>query len=63
MDLAVAGALEFLVDDVVHARAGVDERGRDNGEAAALLDVARGTEEPLWTLECIGVDPAGENLA
>src|SRR6478672_10299072 len=43
--LAVAGALELLVDDVVHARAGVDEAGGDDRERATLLYVPRGTEE------------------
>src|SRR5262245_37050479 len=32
MNLAIAGALELLVDDVVHARAGVDQRGRQDRE-------------------------------
>src|SRR5688500_3799621 len=37
VDLHVAGALELLVDHVVHAAAGVDERGGDDGERAAFL--------------------------
>src|SRR5688572_5873670 len=47
VDFRVAGALELLEDDVVHARAGVDERGRDDGQGTALLDVARRAEEAL----------------
>src|SRR5476651_551649 len=43
--LHIAGALEFLVDHVVHARAGFDQRGGDDGQRAAFLDVARGAEE------------------
>ena len=43
----VAGALELLEDDLVHARAGVDQRGGDDGQRAALLDVARRAEEAL----------------
>src|ERR1044071_2582452 len=35
--LQVAGALELLIDYVVHAAAGVDERGGDDGERAAFL--------------------------
>src|SRR6516162_4897663 len=63
VDLAVAGALELLVDDIVHLRAGVDQRGGENGETAALLDVARRAEEALRALQCVGVDAAGEHLA
>jgi hypothetical protein len=40
-DLAVPGALELLEDNLVHARAGLDQRGADDREAAALLEVAR----------------------
>src|ERR1700751_551655 len=63
VDLAVAGALELLVDDIVHLRAGIDERRRQDGETAALLDVARRAEEALGALQCVGVDAAGEDLA
>src|SRR6185437_8765293 len=38
VDLAVARALELLEDDLVHARAGVNERRGDDGQRAALLD-------------------------
>jgi len=47
MDFHVAGALELFVDEFVHAAAGLDQAGRENGEASALLGVARGTEELL----------------
>src|SRR5512133_3450124 len=62
-DLHVAGPLELLEDHLVHARAGGDERGRDDGERAALLRLARGAEEPLGALEGAGVDAAGERAA
>src|SRR5262245_57725524 len=47
VDLHVAGALEFLEDHLVHPAAGVDERGAHDGEATAVLDVARRAEEFL----------------
>src|SRR6185436_11943218 len=51
MYLAVARALELLVDHVVHLGPRVDEsRGQDR-EAAAFLDVARGAEEALRALQ------------
>src|SRR3974390_3298023 len=56
VDLGVAGALELLVDHVVHARAGVDQRGRDDRQRAALLDVARRAEEALRALQRVRVD-------
>ena len=63
VDLHVAGALELLVDHVVHPRAGVDQRGGDDRERAAFLDVARGAEEALRPLQRVGVDAAGQHLA
>src|SRR6267154_2767438 len=62
VDLAVAGALELLVDDVVHLRARVDERRGENREAPALLDVTGGAEEALGTLQRVGVHAAGQHL-
>ena len=62
-DFGIAGALELLEDHLVHARAGVDERRRDDGERAALLDVARGAEEALGPLQRVGVDAARQHLA
>ena len=47
VDFHVAGALELLEDHFVHARAGVDQRGGDDGQRAALLDVAGRAEEAL----------------
>src|SRR5258706_9563299 len=63
VDLQVAGALEFLVDHVVHATAGVDERRGDDGERAAFLDVPRRAEKALGFLQRVGVDAAGQHLA
>ena len=63
MDFEVAGALEFLVDHIVHTATGVDQRGSDDGQAATLLDVARGTEESLRLLQRVGIDTAGQHLA
>src|SRR5262245_32906407 len=62
VDLHVPGAFELLEDDLVHAAAGVDERGADDGEAPTLLDVARGAEELLRTSQRVGVDAAGQDL-
>ncbi len=63
MDFHVAGALELLVDHVVHPRAGVDQRRGDDGQRAAFLDVARRAEEALGALQRVGVDTAGQHLA
>src|SRR5690606_1995939 len=62
-EVGVAGALELFEDDFVHARPGVDQRRRDDGERAATLDVARRAEEALGLLERVRVDTAGEDLA
>ena len=63
VDFQIAGTLELFVDDVVHAAAGVDQGGGDDGQRTAFLDVARGAEEALRLLQGVGVDAAGEHLA
>ena len=63
MDFRVAGAFEFFKDDVVHARAGVDQSRGDNRERPAFLDIARRAKKSLGSLERVGVDTARENLA
>src|ERR1700687_4381505 len=62
-DFHVAGALELLEDDVVHAAAGFNQSGGDDGERTALFDVAGGAEEALGTLQGVGVHAAGEHFA
>jgi len=56
-ELAVAGPLELFVNDVVHARPGVDQAGADDRERAALLDVSGGAEEALGGYRAIGSSP------
>ena len=63
MDLHVPRALELLEDDLVHAAAGVDEGGGQDGQAAAFLDVAGGAEEALRLMQRVGVHAAGQDLA
>jgi hypothetical protein len=63
VQLAVAGALELLEDDLVHLRAGVDQRRADDRQAAALFDVAGGAEEALRLLQGVGIDTTGQDLA
>ena len=63
VDLHVAGALELFVNHVIHLRAGVDQGGGEDGQRAALLDVARRAEEALGPLQGIGVHAAGQHLA
>src|SRR6266498_1427833 len=62
-DLHVPGGLELLEDDLVHARAGVHQRGRQDRQRAAVLDVAGRSEEALGRVQGRGVDTAGQDLA
>ena len=63
IDFHVAGAFELFEDHVVHAAAGIDQRGGDDRERAAFFDVARGGEEPPRALQGVGVDTAGKHFA
>src|SRR6266850_7829916 len=63
VNFAVAGAFEFLVDDVVHLGAGVDQRRGEDGQAAAFLDVARGAEEALGPLQGVRIHATRQHLA
>src|SRR5580692_10984290 len=61
--LHVAGALELLEDDLVHPGAGLDQGRGQDGQRAAVLDVARRTEEPLGRVQRGGVHATGEDAA
>ena len=62
-DLHVAGALELLEDHLVHLRAALDEGGGEDGQRAAVLDVAGGAEELLRRVERRRVDTTGQDPA
>ncbi len=51
VQLHIARALEFLVDNVVHARAGLDQRGSEYGYAAAFLDLYKRNAKRLEQAE------------
>ena len=59
VELHVPSSLELLEDHLVHLRAGVDQRGREDGERPALLDVSGGTEEALGLVERRRVEAPG----
>nr|GEU28109.1 hypothetical protein [Tanacetum cinerariifolium] len=61
--LHVAGTLEFFVDHVVHARAGFDQRGGDDGQRTAFFDVTGSAEETFRALQRVGVHTTGQHLA
>ena len=46
-DFAVAGAFELFEDHFVHPAAGIDQRGGDDRQRTALLDIPGCTEEAL----------------
>ncbi|GIW80907.1 MAG: hypothetical protein KatS3mg105_2714 [Gemmatales bacterium] len=63
MQLHVAGAFEFLEDDLIHSASGVNESSREDGKAAAVFDVTGRTEKTLWFLHGIGVETAAEQFS
>ena len=63
VQLHVARALELLVDHVVHAAAGIDQAGGDDGQAAAFFDVARRAKEALGRIQGRRVETAGQRAA
>ena len=58
MDFHIAGALELLEYDFVHAAAGFDQSGCDYGKASAALDIARRAEEALGLKQRRGIQTA-----
>jgi hypothetical protein len=56
VDFHVARALELFKDHIVHARAGVDERGGHDCDGAALFDVAGRTKETFRLLQRVRIE-------
>ena len=63
LQLGVAGALELLEDHRVAGGTGLDHGGGDDGQGAAVLDIAGGPEESLRRVERCRVDTAGQNAS
>ena len=59
----VAGAFELLENQFVHARAGVHQGGGDDGQRAALLDLAGGGEHLARNFQRAGIHAAGHGAA
>src|SRR5262249_57246780 len=57
-DLAVSRPLELLENYLIHAAAGVDQRGTDDGQGPRLLGRAGGPEDSLRPLERPGIHAA-----
>ena len=58
----ITGSLEFFKNNFVHSAAGIDQRGGDNGEAAAVLDVAGGAEKSLRACSALESTPPERTL-
>jgi hypothetical protein len=63
VDLHIAGALEFLENDLIHPGSGIDEGGREDCQGSAFLDVTGGAEEAFGLMEGVGVYTAGEDFS
>ena len=59
----VAGAFEFLEDEVVHAATGLDEGGGEDGEGAGFAGVAGGGEEATRDFQGTDTDTTGHGGA
>src|SRR3954470_9643609 len=66
LDFAVSSALEFLENDVIHAGAGLDEGGGDDGERSSAVlwsNRAGRPEESLWPRHGRRIEAAREGTA
>ncbi len=61
--LHVAGALEFLKDQLIHARTGVHQRGGQDGQRAAVFDLAGGGKHLARDFQRAGIHAAGHRAA
>ena len=63
VNLHVTRAFELFKNHFVHARTRVHECRRNDGQRAALLNVARRAEKSLRFVQRVRVHAAGKNLA
>ena len=60
MQLHVTGAFKLFVDNLIHFGAGINQRGGDDCQAAALFHVTCCTEETLRTMQGVGIHTTGQ---
>ena len=58
----VACTFKLFVDNFVHLGTGIDKRGSDDGQAAALFHVTRRTEEAFRTMQGVGIHTTGQHF-
>src|SRR6266496_3876718 len=63
MQLHVSSAFEFFENYFVHAAPGFDQRGGENGKAAAFFNIARRAEEFFGFDKCLRLDAARHDSA
>src|SRR4030042_5570929 len=61
--LAVARSLEFLEDELIHSRAGVDQARGYDGDRASIFNVARQPEQTAGHFEDAGFESAATSVA
>ena len=63
MHFHVARALEFFINHIVHATAGINQGGSDDGERPAFFKVSGSAEDALGAMKSIGIHAAREHTA
>ena len=57
--LHIACSFEFFKDHLIHSRACIDQRCRNDGQRSALFDITSSSKETFWLMQGIGIDTAG----
>ena len=63
VNLTVARAFELFVNDLIHAAAGVNQCGADDGQRTAFFDISRSTKKAFGPLQRVRINAARQHLA
>ena len=62
MQFVVTCTFKFFVNYFVHLGTRVNQAGGYDGQASTFFNVTCGTKETFWSLECVRVHTASQDL-
>ena len=62
MQLHIAGAFEFLKNNIIHTAAGFDQCRGNDGQTTMIFDIAGRSEKAFGFVQCRRIDTTGQDF-